>query len=342
MHFSTRFMRLPAALFFLLFALPVLRGTALARELKIATIAPQGSIWANRFDQFNEAVREKTGGSVEFKIYYGGVMGDDQSMYRKVRIGQLQGAGMTVTGLSEIVPDFRILSIPLLFNNYAQVDAATRAVLPLLKRKFSDNGLELLALTEVGFVYTMSALPLTSAADLKKAKVWIPDGDPLSLAFLQQAGVSPLPLTIADVLTSLQTGLINTVFSSYYGSIVLQWFTKIRYISDIPFGYAYGGLVVDGKVFNRLSAKERDIIEKEAAVAFGKGLQEDTRRSNREAFTTLQQNGITVRVSDAQSRKTYLSWRDAVIKQDTGKLFSKEALDLVRRTLADYNKKQNH
>ncbi len=39
-------------------------------------------------------------------------------MYRKMRIGQLQGAGMTVTGLSEIVADFRVLSIPLLFENY--------------------------------------------------------------------------------------------------------------------------------------------------------------------------------------------------------------------------------
>ncbi len=106
----------------------------------------------------------------------------------------------------------------------------------------------------------MSALPLSNAADLKKAKIWIPDGDPLSLDFLQQAGVSPLPLAIADVLTSLQTGLIDTVFSSYYGSIVLQWFTKIRYISDIPFGYAYGGLVLDSKVFNRLSETDRKII----------------------------------------------------------------------------------
>lgn len=327
------------ALILLVLLLPVLGQTTRARQLRIATIAPQGSIWAKRFDQFNAAVRAKTGGAVYFKIYYGGVMGDDQTMYREMRIGQLQGAGMTVTGLSEIVPDFRVLSIPFLFDNYAQVDAVTHAVLPLFKREFAQNNLELLTLTEVGFVYTMSSLPLSSASDLKKAKVWVPDGDPLSLAFLQQAGVSPLPLTIADVLTSLQTGLINTVFSSYYGAIVLQWFTKTRYVSDIPFGYAYGGLVLDGRTFNRLSAKERGIIKQEAAVAFGKLLLKDTRKSNREAFTTLQRNGIKVLTSDAQSRKAYLAWRDAVIKKNEGKLFSKEALGLVQRTLANFKKK---
>lgn len=340
MNLPARFMRLFLALFVLCLALTGWGDkTALARQLKIATIAPEGSIWANRFDQFKETVRAKTGGAVDFKIYYGGVMGDDQAMYRKMRIGQLQGAGMTVTGLSEIVPDFRVLSIPLLFDNYDQVDAVTHAVLPLFKREFTENDLELLSLTEVGFVYTMSSLPLSNAGDLKKAKIWIPDGDPLSLAFLQQAGVSPLPLTIADVLTSLQTGLIDTVFSSYYGSIVLQWFTKIRYISDIPFGYAYGGLVLDSKVFNRLSEKDRKIIEQEAAVAFGKLLLNDTRKSNRESLATLQKNGIKVLASDKRSRKAYLSWRDAVIEKDEGKLFSTEVLGLAQRALVNFKKK---
>jgi len=335
-------MQFLAGLFLLFLSAALPCEKAQARQLKIATIAPQGSVWANRFDQFSEAVRAKTQGSVDFKIYYGGVMGDDRSMYRKMRIGQLQGAGMTVTGLSEIVADFRVLSIPLLFENYGQVDAVTQAVVPRFKHEFSENNLELLALTEVGFVYTMSALPLSSAADLKKAKIWIPDGDPLSLDFLQQAGVSPLPLAIADVLTSLQTGLIDTVFSSYYGAIVLQWFTKTPFVSDIPFGYAYGGLVLDGRVFNSLSETNRDIIRKEADHFFGKLLRDDTRKSNREALTTLKENGIKVLASDQQSRKTYRDWRDAVVKEDEGKLFSKEILGLVEKTLADFRPTQPH
>lgn len=340
MNWLSKNFRFLVTFFLLSIVLFTASRTAQAQQLKIATIAPQGSIWANRFDQFSEAVRTKTAGAVDFKIYYGGVMGDDRSMYQKIRIGQLQGAGMTVTGLSEIVPDFRVLSIPLLFENYSQVDAVTHAALPLFKREFSDNNLELLALTEVGFVYTMSSLPLASAADLKKAKVWIPDGDPLSLDFLQEAGVSPLPLAIADVLTSLQTGLINTVFSSYYGSIVLQWFTKTRYVSDIPFGYAYGGLVLDGKVFNRLSAANRDIILQEANNFLGKLLTDDTRKSNREALATLKKNGITILASDEQSRKAYHAWRDAVIKEDEGKLFSSEVLGLAQKTLAGFQPNQ--
>lgn len=332
----TFFNRTIAALFLVFMSHAVMGGPALAQKLKIATIAPQGSIWASRFDQFREAVRAKTNGSVDFKTYYGGVMGDDRSMYRKMRIGQLHGAGMTVTGLSEIIPDFRVLSIPFLFADYKEVDAARRAVLPLFRQKFSDNNLELLALTEFGFVYPMSTQPISGSDDLKRAKVWIPDGDPLSLAFMQQAGVTPLPLSIADVLSSLETGLIDTVFSSYYGAIVLQWFTKTRYVNDIPFGYAYGGLVLDGKVFNRLSETNRDIIRQQADHFFGSLLLEDTRKSNQEAFATLKQNGITVLESAPESRKMYLEWRDAVIKEGQGTFFSKEILDRVEQALADY------
>lgn len=329
-----------AAVFLILLSSPMFGGSVWAQQLKIATIAPQDSIWANRFDQFKEAVLNGTDGAVNFKIYYGGVMGDDRSMYRKVRIGQLQGAGMTVTGLSEIVPDFRVLSIPLLFVDYKEVDAVSHALLPLFQKKFKENGLELLALTEVGFVYTMSSQPLAEAADLKKAKAWIPDGDPLSLSFLQQAGVTPLPLSIADVLTSLETGLIDTVFSSYYGAIVLQWFTKTRYVSDIPFGYAYGGLVLDGKVFQRISQKDREIIRQQADHFFGSLLLEDTRKSNDEALDTLKKNGITVMQSDEQSRKTYRKWSDAVVSEARGKLFSEEVYDQTEKALTAYREKE--
>jgi len=302
-------------------------------EFKIATIAPQGSVWANHFDKFQKTVKEKSAGRLDFRIYYGGVMGDDRAMARKMRIGQLQGAGMTVTGLSEIVPDFRVMSLPFLFDNYGQVDAAWNAILPLLADQFAEKNLVLLATTEVGFVYTMSTMPVGSPQELKKAKCWIPDGDPLSLAFLQQMGVSPVPLSIADVLPSLQTGLVNTVFNSYYGSIVLQWFTETKHVSDIPFGYAYGALVLDGRSFGRLPENLRRLVREEAAASFGPALLQDTRKSNAEALATLRENGIAVQKTDNESLAAYLRLRDKVVAESRGSLFSAEIYRPIEQTL---------
>ncbi|MFC1837848.1 TRAP transporter substrate-binding protein DctP, partial [Thermodesulfobacteriota bacterium] len=189
---------------------------------KIASLAPEGSVWAKRFRDFAREVEVKSNNEIGFKIYAGGVMGDDRAMYRKMRVGQLNGGGFTMTGISEFVPDFRILGIPFLFNTYDEVDYVKSRLMPRFEEEFDKNGMALLAMTEVGFVYTMSTTPIRTLAELKQSKAWAPEGDPISMVLLETVGVTPIPLSIPDVLASLQTGLINTTFNSYYGSIVLQ------------------------------------------------------------------------------------------------------------------------
>ncbi|TKB24247.1 TRAP transporter substrate-binding protein DctP [Desulfopila sp. IMCC35006] len=257
---------------------------------KIATLAPAGSVWIEQFDNFAKEVAEKTGGEVSFRMYPGGVMGDDQSMYRKMRVGQLHGGGFTMTGISAFVPDFRVLSIPFLFDSYAEVDYVKEGLTPTFKERFREKGLEYIAMTEVGFIYAMSTQPIATFAILKNSKNWSPAGDPVSEAYLSTLGISPVQLSIPDVLTSLQSGLVETVYNSFYGSIVLQWFTKARYIADIPYGYAYGVFALDGKSFARLPATHRKAIEAAARNHFPVLLQK-TRESNSDSRQVLEKRG---------------------------------------------------
>jgi len=299
---------------------------------KIASLAPEGSIWARRFDDYAREVSEKTGGEVAFRVYAGGVMGDDRAMYRKMQIGQLQGGGFTMTGISELVPDFRILGIPFLFRSYDEVDQVIAGLFPTFQKKFNDSGLELQAMSEVGFIYTMSTKPLTSIYDLRHTKAWAPENDPVSQAFLKTIGITPIPLTIPDVLSSLQTGLVDTVFNSFYGSIIMQWFTRTGYITDAPFGYAYGGLIFSKSAFARLPPAHAAICRELAKKHFA-GLLADTRKSNAEALVTLKKNGIKlVSISDSDLAEL-LKYRDQAVKSITGKAFSKEIYDETIRLL---------
>ena len=223
---------------------------ATAKHLfKIASLAPEGSVWIESFKDFAAEVTEKTGGEVSFRIYPGGVMGDDRAMYRKMRVGQLHGGGFTMTGIADIVADFRVMAIPFLFRSYEEVDQVGGDLQPLFTKRFAEKGLRFVAMTEVGFIYTFSDRPRTTIDDLRQAKAWTPSNDPLSSAFLESLGISPISLSIPDVLSSLQTGLIDTAFNSLYGSIVLQWFTKAPFVTDQPYGYAYGAFIMDGKAY---------------------------------------------------------------------------------------------
>jgi len=305
---------------------------------KVASLAPEGSVWTKTFRNFTREVEEKSGGEIGFKIYAGGVMGDDRAMYRKMRVGQLNGGGFTMTGISEVVPDFRVLGTPFMFNSYDEVDRVKEKLLPRFKKEFDKKGMVLMAMSEVGFIYTMSTNSISTLAELKKSKAWAPEGDPISRVLLETVGVTPIPLSIPDVLTSLQTGLINTTFNSFYGSIVLQWFTKISYITDIPFVYAYGAFVLDKKTFSKLPAPHAAMMKKEAQIHFKK-LLIDTRKSNEEALQVLIDNGISlVKPTPMTKAELQNNYREMTANKLINDAFSKSIYIEAVEHLDNYHK----
>ena len=305
---------------------------------KVASLAPEGSIWTKTFRNFTKEVEEKSGGEIGFKIYAGGVMGDDRAMYRKMRVGQLNGGGFTMTGISEVVPDFRVLGIPFMFNSYDEVDRVKERLLPRFEKEFDNKGMVLLAMSEVGFIYTMSTTSISTLAELKQSKAWAPEGDPISRALLETVGVTPIPLSIPDVLTSLQTGLINTTFNSFYGSIVLQWFTKISYITDIPFVYAYGAFVLDKKTFSKLPTHYADMMKTAARNHFEK-LLVDTRKSNEESIQVLIDNGISlVKPTPMFKAELQNNYREMTVQKLIDDAFSKSIYEQAMMHLDNYHK----
>lgn len=305
---------------------------------KVASLAPEGSVWAKRFRDFTREVEEKSNGEIGFKIYAGGVMGDDRAMYRKMRVGQLNGGGFTMTGISEVVSDFRVLGIPFLFNSYDEVDRVKEKLMPRFEKAFDEKGLVLLAVSEVGFVYTMSTSPITTLAELKQSKAWAPEGDPISKVLLETVGVTPIPLSIPDVLTSLQTGLINTTFNSYYGSIVLQWFTRISYITDIPFAYAYGAFILDKRTFSKLPPNFAEIMRSAAKTHFDK-LLNDTRKSNEDSLQVLLKNGISlVKPTPMTKAELQNNYREMTVEKLVEDAFSRSIYTETMMHLDNYHK----
>ena len=305
---------------------------------KIASLAPAGSVWIEQFESFAKEVEQKTGGEVSFRVYPGGVMGDDQAMYRKMRVGQLHGGGFTMTGIAPVVPDFRVMAIPFLFESYDEVDFVKEGLLPSLSERFHEKNLELIAMTEVGFIYAMSAISISTLDDLQKSKNWSPSGDPISETYLKALGITPVQLSIPDVLSSLQSGLIETVYNSLYGSIVLQWFTKARYIVDVPYGYAYGVFALDGKKFSNLPEAHQQAIHTAAAIHFP-ALLAKTRQSNNESRQVMIERGTEFLKIDEKTVQLLQEKRDEAVQQLIPTDLSKDIYDQTISLLKDYRSK---
>ncbi len=321
-------------------ALLLAANSSFAVTLKIATLVPNGTTWMKEFKVAARDVKEKTEGRVKLKFFPGGVMGSDQSVLRKMRVGQLHGAAMPAAALAGFYNGAQIYGLPFLFKDYAEV----RHVRPLLdadvEAGLAANGIVLLGISEGGFAYLMSNRPLHSSEDLQQQKVWIPEGDVISQSIFASAGVTPVSLPVSDVYTGLQTGLIDTVGINPTGAIALQWHTKVKSVTDEPLLFLMGTMVVSQRAFKKVNAADQQVVKAAVSAAFAR-LDKVNRSDDDKARKALEDSGVEfVALSDADR----LQWQ-ALAEQSLEDLASKavypvELLQQVQDSLAAYRKAQ--
>jgi TRAP-type transport system periplasmic protein len=285
-----------------------------ATTIKIATVAPDGTAWMREMRAAGDAVKKATDGRVEIKYYPGGVMGDDATVLRKIKIGQLQGGAFTGGEATVITPDAQVYSLPFLYRSEEEIDKLRMKLDPLLKQQFQNAGFTLLGVSGAGFAYLMSTRDIKSRDDLKAAKVWVPQGDKAAEVAFKVAGVTPIPLPLSDVYTSLQTGLIDTAANTPSGAIAFQWHTKLKHMIDLPLSYVVGEVVVDKKITDTLSAGDRKALDDAFATGFAR-LEKINRDDNASARDALKQQGIAIRAPDDAERKSWDNVGSEAFKQ---------------------------
>jgi TRAP-type C4-dicarboxylate transport system substrate-binding protein len=309
-------------------------------RLKIATMAPDGTLWMKEMRNAADEVNQRTDGRVSIRFYPGGTMGSDSAVLRKIRIGQLHGGVFLAGSLADIDPDLEIYSLPLLFSSNGEVDFVREKTDEIFIGELAEKGFVSFGFTETGFTYLLSAKPTRTFEDLKGRKTWIMQDDPVSLAIVEAAGLSPVPLPLSDVLTGLQTGLIDTVAAPPVGAIALQWFTKAKYLTDLPITYVCGSMVVASKAFDRMSGADQAVV-REVFGRANRTLDDTSRGDNEEARKALIGQGVTY---VQPTPETLARWRE-IASDASQRLIAERGYDpsiiaMIEELLASYRARQ--
>lgn len=238
------------------FGSPVLQ----AKTIKIATFSPDGTFWMKQMRIGAKEIKERTNGRVKFKFYPGGVMGSDENVLRKIRIGQLHGGAVTIGTISRSTPDVTMYGFPYLFKDLDDAAAIRKVTDPMLIAEIEKGGFITFGFAQGGFTYLMSKKPIRSLDDLRQRKSWIPEGSDVGLAVHRYVGLAPISLPLSDVLTGLQTGLIDTIVTSPIGALALQWHTHVKYVTDQPINYLAAMMIIDKKAFNKISKEDQAVV----------------------------------------------------------------------------------
>ncbi len=315
-------------------------GTAVAEnvEIRIATLAPDGSSWMKILTKGATEIATKTEKRASIKYYAGGVQGDERDVVRKINLGQLDGGAMTSVGLSMIDESIRVLELPRLYASTEEMDYVADKMWPYFQAKFEKKGFRLQDRGDVGWIYLMSKDELKSSSDLKSAKIWMWGDDSIVRAMYKKLGISGVPLGVPEVEPALTTGRITACYGSPLAAVALQWNTKIKYITSMPMSYGIAATVVKIDVLKKLSADDAALVAK-ITKGMQKVLRKQIRKDNESAKKQMERKGVKVSETPADMITTFDKAAADVWKELTGKMFTKAELEMVLKHRDDYRAK---
>jgi TRAP-type transport system periplasmic protein len=307
--------------------------------IKFATVAPEGSTWMEVLKGAAAEIKTKTKSNVEFKLYPGGIAGDEPDVLRKMRVGQYHAAGFTGVGLGEVLPEIRIVELPLFYRSVEEIDYIKSRLTHDFEEKFKAKGQIFLGWAEPGLVYILTQKPIQNADDMKGVKLWAWEGDPLAEAVIRAFKVAPVNIALPDVLMGLQTGMITAVYAPPMAAMALQWHTKVKYMVNEPLTNSTGGLLISKKIWDQISPADQVTVKSVIQTSLGK-LNEITRRQNNEAIEKFKQLGIKVETINKAGHDEMVSAAAQIRPQLVGKLYSADLLKRVEGYVEEFRNKK--
>lgn len=257
-----------------------------AHQLRIATLAPRQSELGKAFQQLRKDLKGRTEGQVDLKMYDGGVAGDELTVVRKMRVGQLDGALLTSTGLGALVPQVLVLQAPGLITNYPALDDVREKLGPELEALFDKAGYELISWGDSGQVRIFSKHKIQHPSDLHKVRPWVWRGSPTMRAFIEAAGASGVTMGLPEVFSALQTGMVDTVIASSIGVLAFQWHIKLSTMTKPGGGIVVGAYVIKKESLASLPQAAQDYI-RQSAKEHAQEFRDGGRRLDKEATDAL-------------------------------------------------------
>ena len=325
LHFVPLLLLLVAA-----FALPGTTTHTKAEEgytLRIASLAPAGSSWMKILNAWNKTLQEKTDGKLKMRFYPGGSQGDERDFVRKMRVGQLDGGVVTMTGMSMLVPAMNVLTLPGFLNTYEKLDRVRDKMAGEFESMFDKENMRLVGWGDAGKTRLFSVKPIKSPNDIKSMRPWVWKDDPIFVEFYQVIGASAVRLGVPEVYPALQTRMVDVISSSALTAVALQWYTRVKYMTAHNSAIIAGGTVMRQDKYDELPPEYKEAFDSTAARAH-ELLNKTIRKDDDKAYEVVLKKGIeAVEAGDAKAE-----WdaADKKVRDNlTGRMFSKSLVEAV-------------
>jgi TRAP-type C4-dicarboxylate transport system substrate-binding protein len=302
--------------------------------LKLATVVPENSIWDRNLKQMAADWTQATSGRVSLTVFGGGSQGDEPTVLRKMRLDALQAASLTGVGLGTIDSSFNVFDVPFFFESYDELNAVTDMLTPEISKRIEAKGFVLLNWGHGGWTQLFTKKPITTVAELKKAKLYTSAGNDRMVQWFKANGFEPRAMAMTDIMTGLTTGMVEAVPTTPLAALLFQWYRQTPNMLDIGLAPVVGATIITKKAWNAVPEADRSKL-RAAAAAVQKRLQEDVPKQDAAAVAEMTKRGLVVTQASAPE------WRreiDALAKTMRGEMVPPDMFDRAVKARDAYRK----
>ena len=313
-----------------IFLLIICSGTLISKPIviKLATLAPEGTEYYNLLLEMGQRWQEETNGEIILRIYPNGVVGRESDTIRKMRIGQIQASAMSSIGLADLTDQIQAFTIPMKFKDYDDVESVKEVMFDDIGNGLSESGFKLLFLVDIGWVYWFSANEIAVPEDLRNAKIYTTAGDYVTVELFKQFGFNAIPVSETDILTGLQTGMINSMQTVPILSLSSGWFALMPNMLDLKWAVFIGAVIIDERVWSKIRPEHQKVMM-EVAQEIGKKYQENGRKTDAQAIEMMKEYGMKVKTPTDEELKIWEDFKEEIIPDVIDTYVPKEVYDKV-------------
>ena len=321
-------------IFAVLLLLAICSASLVAQEIKLASVAPESSPYGAALNRMAAEWSRISNGRVRLRVYHNAIAGTEADVIRKMRIGQLQAAVLTSAGMNIVVPEVFSVSVPFMIGSQEELDYVMERIEPELNEHFEQNRLHVLAWSRAGWVHFFSRHPVTYPEDLKRQRLAADPNDQELLQAFRIMGYRPIPMPQPDLLTSLNSGLVDAFYTSPLVAAGFQWFALAPNMLDLKVAPYLGAIVITDVAWRRIpdALKNQLLRSADGVVA---QIDNEVRELERQALETMRRYGLRVQEVTAEVAE---AWRDDVQRHNDAMLdlFDARMTARIQRLLADF------
>ncbi len=264
-----------------------------AQTLKIASLAPEATPWGQGLNQMASEWAKATNGRVRLKIFHGGVVGNEVDVIRKMRLGQIHGTTSSPIGLNTMVPPMWGLVIPGIIQTGEELDFILEEFEDELNTLFQNAGYEILTWSNSGWLKFFTTDQIQSPDDLRGMKISTANFDDGFNTILRNLGMQTISLDATEILTGLNSGLLNAIVYAPLAVAGFQWFSVANNMLDLQIAPFFGAVVMDSRSWNRIPEQYHEEL-RAIAQRIGKEMEDQLNTLEQEGIELMQTYGLSV------------------------------------------------